>query len=53
MQQTLFKCLLSKLPADNTFIFNGNYYEQTDRCTMDGSLFVVFADIFMTELQLL
>ena len=48
----IFKRLLLKLTTESTFIFNGNYYKQTDGCTMGGPLSVVFADIFMTKLEL-
>ena len=47
----IFKRLLMKLATENIFIFNGKYYQQTDGCTMGGSLSVVFAKIFMTKLE--
>ena len=47
----IFKRLLLKLTTESTFIFNIKYYKQTDRCTMEGPLSVVFSDIYMTKLE--
>ena len=48
----IFKRLLLKLTTESTFIFNNNFYKQTDGCTMGGPLSVIFSDIFMTKMEL-
>ena len=40
-----------KLATENIFVFSGRFYQQTDGCTMDGPLSVVFANISMTKLE--
>ena len=47
----IFRRLLMKLTTESTFIFQGNYYKQTDGCTMGGPLSVIFSDIFMTKME--
>jgi len=42
----IFKRLLLKLTTESTFIFQSNFYKQTDGCTMGGPLSVTFANIF-------
>ena len=41
--------LLLKLTTENTFMLNSNYYKQIDRFTMDGTLSVIFPNIYMTK----
>ena len=45
------KRLLLKLPTENTFMLNSNFYKQIDGCTMCGSLSVIFSDIYMTKTE--
>lgn len=47
----IFTRLLEKLSKENTFMFDGKFYKQTDGCTMGGPLSVVFSNIFMTKLE--
>ena len=45
------KHLLLKLTTENTFMLNSNFYKQIDSCTIDGSLSVIFSDIYMTKTE--
>ena len=47
----IFKGLLLKLTTESTFIFNIKYYKQTNGCTMERPLPVVFSNIYMTKLE--
>lgn len=47
----IMKRLLLKLSTENTFIFQSNYYKQTDGCTMGGPLSVTLANIFLTKME--
>ena len=47
----IMKRLLLKLTTESTFIFQSNYFKQTDGWTMGGPLSVTFANIFLTKLQ--
>ena len=43
----IFKRLLLILTKENTFMFTSEFYKQTDGCTMDGPLSVIFSDIYI------
>ena len=45
----IFKRLLLKLTIENTFMFTSEFYKQTDGCTMDGPLSVIFSDIYIYD----
>ena len=49
--KTVFKRLLLKLTTESTFVFQNNYYKQSDGCTMGGPLSVILSDIYMTKLE--
>ena len=51
-KRSMFKKLLEKLTCECTFMFNDNFYEQIDGCTMGGPLSVILSNIFMTMLEL-
>ena len=51
-KRTMFKKLLEKLTCECTFMFNDNFYEQVDGCTMGGPLSVILSNIFMTMVEL-
>ena len=45
----VFKRLSLKLTTENTFMLNSKLNKQVDVCSMGGSLFVIFSDIYMTK----
>ena len=47
----VFKRLLLKLTTESTFIFQSQFYKQTDGCTMGGPLSVIFSNIFLSKLE--
>ena len=47
----IFKRLLLKLATENTYIFQSQFYKQTDGCTMGGPLFVIFTIIYLSKLE--
>ena len=47
----IFKRLLLKLATESTYIFQSQFYKQTDGCTMGGPLLVTFSNIYLTKLE--
>ena len=47
----IFKRLLLKLATESTYIFQSQFYKQTDGCTMGGPLSVTFSNIYLTKLE--
>ena len=47
----VFKRLSLKLTTENTFMLNSKLNKQVDGCSMGGSLFVIFSDIYMTKTE--
>ena len=49
--ELIMKRLLLKLSTESTFIFQSNFYKQTDGCTMGGPLSVTLANIYLTKME--
>ena len=49
--QLIFKRLLLKLTAANTFMLNLKFYKQVDGCSMGGPLSVILSNIYMTRTE--
>ena len=47
----IFKSLLLKLATESTYIFQSQFYKQTDGCTVGGPLLVTFSNIYLTKLE--
>ena len=47
----IFKRLLLKLLRESTYIFQSQFYKQTDGCTMGGPLLVTFSNIYLPKLE--
>ena len=47
----IMRRLLEKLATESTFIFQSQFFKQTDGCTMGGPLSVTFSNIFLTKLE--
>ena len=49
--QLIMKRLLLKLTTESTFMFQSQFYKQTDGCTMGGPLSVTFSNICLTKME--
>ena len=47
----IFKKLLLKLATESTYIFQSQFYKQTDGCRTGGPLSVTFSNIYLTKLE--
>ena len=47
----IFKRLLLKLATESTYIFQSQFYKETDGCTMVGPLSVTSSNIYLTKLE--
>ena len=47
----VMKRLLRKLTTEGVFMFQSQFYKQTDGCTMGGPLSVIFSNIYLTKLE--
>ena len=49
--KVIFKCLLLKLTAENTFTLNSKFYKQIDGCLVGGPFPVIFSNIYISVKQ--
>ena len=47
----IFKRLMLKLAAESTYIFQSQFYKQTEGCTMGGPLSATFSNIYLAKLE--
>ena len=50
-RKLIFERFLLKLATESTYIFQSQFYKQTDGCAMGGPLSVTFSKIYLTKLE--